>query len=155
MAELQPDQKIERKDLAFMRVATQHQVDLALRSFPYRRLVDEGKIEGALTGQLFDSSCSRQYRLLVAHTDQIDAAHLCRRILEHLDVQLGKPQQQPLETPYISLMVAGHEIDFRIQPAECRNVIQLEVTAVEQVTTNQKPVKFQCCLLYTSDAADE
>ena len=65
MAELQPDEKIERKNLAFMRVATQHQVDLALRPFPYRRLVDEGKIEGALARQLFDSSCSRRYWLLV------------------------------------------------------------------------------------------
>jgi len=143
MAELQPDQKIERKDLAVMGVAAQHQVDLSLRPLPDRRLVDEGKVEGALARHLFNNSSPRRHRLLVAHPDQVDAEHLRRCVFKHIDVQFGKPRQQPLEPFHIPLMIAGDEMDVRIQRAECRDVLQFEIAAVEQVTTDQKRIEFQ------------
>ena len=140
MPELKPYQQVKGEDLAIMGVAAQHQVNIALGFAPDRWLMDKGKVEAVIAAQAFNRLDLRRCRLRVGYADQIDTVNRDGLILQHCDAQLRKPREHGFKAADIAFMIAGDEKDIRLDSLQRRDVLKLEIAAVEEVTADQQRI---------------
>ena len=118
-------------------MATQHQIYHVARRGPAGRLVNKRQIKRVGLAQTVNRGHLIRYRLTVGNSDNIDPGKILCAVIQNGYAQPVKLVQHQLMTLYIAFVIAGYEKDILLYAFERFQVIQREVTAVEQIAANQ------------------